>query len=426
MTKNKNSNKKEKDNDYNIAKDNKNSVEKILKTFKENLHGVRFYFNKFGVLAEGEDDDAQKSAEEFSRDFFEILDNIEEPIKNTKSDQSDEKPIKISDDKIKKLVEMMRKRPKLSVQNFEILSSSSFLMLNNYFEYLIADLLTYHYTKFKNTLNSKEFKISLKEIDEYDSIADLEKHLIFREVETMLIEMPFDSLLKHFEKKLNISLSNEIVDWKIINECRERRHIIVHNASKVNKKYILRTNNPDGKKIGDKIIVDRKYFESVFSEIRLAGLLLSYECWGNWDNNKTLKAIKSMLDESFDSLSQNEIMFCYKLSQYIGKIEPRNDEQEDALLRAKFNMCISLKMQNKTTELNKVLKTIKVGTCTPLFKLAHAILSNKNDSIIIEFAEDSLKLEEIDFEDYKSWPLFQFTRSEKVLNEQMEQIFNPE
>jgi len=404
-------------------KKKQDSVENILRSFKTNLHSIKFFFNKFGEIAENEDEDALKNAKEFTKEIMEGLGISVDEKGKSKTNKNEEKP-NISEEKLLEITRKLKKRPKLSAQNFGILSSSSFLMLNNYFEYLIADLLTYHYSKFKDTLNSKEFKISLQEINEYETVEELEKHLIFKEVETMLIEMSFDSLIKHFKTKFNISSNEEIVNWDIINECRERRHIIVHNASVINKKYLSRTNNPENKKVGDKLSISKEYFQKVFLEIKLAGLLLSYDCWGNWDSEKATSAIKNMLVESFDSLNENNIDFCFRLTSYIKKIKARDEVQEDLLMRAKFNLCIALKNQEKTTELNKTLKTIKVGTSTPLFKLAHAILSEKTEKIILELIEQSFKLDEISYDTYKEWPMFEFTRKKKKLNTQIEKILN--
>jgi|TARA_B110000908_G_C10188592_1_gene419293 hypothetical protein len=399
------------------------SVAKILRSFKSNLHSIKFFFNKFGGIAENEDESALKSAQEFTKTIMQDLGiSIDEKEKG-ETKKNNDKP-KITEEKLLEITRKLKKQPKLTSQNFQILSSSSFLMLNNYFEYLIADLLTYHYTKFKDTLNLKEFKMSLKEVNEYETIEELEKHLIYKEVETMLIEMSFDSLIKHFKTKFNISSSDEIVNWDIINECRERRHLIVHNASIVNKKYLSRTNNPENKKVGDKLSINKEYFQKVFLEIKLAGLLLSYDCWGSWDGENATKAIQDMLVESFDSLNENNIDFCYRITSYIQKIEARDEDQEDILLRAKFNMCIALKKQKKTPELNKILKTIKVGTSTPFFKLAHAILSDKVDKTILDLLEQSFKLKQVTIETYSEWPIFEFIRNKKILNTKIEKILN--
>lgn len=405
-------------------KKNDVSVEAILTTFKSNLSNVDFFFKRFSVIAEDEDIEIHNNAVEYITTAFKDA-GVE--LKE-KDDQNETYENKLSIDQIsnifsesqiKELGKILKKTPKLTNQNFKILSSSSFLMLNNYFEYLIADLLSYYYNKFKNTLNSKEFKVSLKEISEYESIEDLEKYLILKEVETMLVELSFDGLLNHFKTHFKISLNDEIINWDIINECRERRHLIVHNASVVNKKYISRTNNPENKKIGDKISITKQYFQDVYNEIKLAGLLLTYECWGSWDKEKATKAINEILNESFEYLIQKKFIECDKITTYVDKIQARNDDEENILMRIKFNKCIALKKLDKKIDLNKILLSVKVGTSTPIFKLAHAILSDKNDSVIIELIEKSFKLKEIDQESYSDWPLFEFIRVKKTLNKKV-------
>jgi hypothetical protein len=276
--------------------------------------------------------------------------------------------------------------------------------------------LTFYYSKYKDSLSSRELKISLKDICEHESIEELEKSLIYREVESMLVELTFDGLLDHFSKKMQIDLAEQIIDWELIKECRERRHIIVHNGSVVNKKYLTRTNNPDNLKIGDKIKVSKEYFWKSFNEFRLAGHLLSFNCWGNWDKQNIDTAIHQMLMESFEYLQINLYDSCYRLTTYSEKITPRNEDQEDYLLRMKFNQCIALKKLGKKPELKKVLSSIKVGTSTPLFKLAHAILSDNTEKVIIGLVEQAYALEDINKTDYLEWPLFEFLRAKEKMN----------
>jgi hypothetical protein len=394
-------------------KEDKPSVEKILKSFKDNLFGVKLYFDKFGDKAENEDVEQVK----------ENSDYLEKCLKELGVDlnlpDEEKKKLEISEDKFAQFTKKLRKQPKISMKNFEILSSSSFLMLNNYFEYLLADLLTYFYSKFKDSIKTKELKVSLNEINEYDSIEELENSLILKEVETMLVELSFDSLLDHFNRKLKVELEKDIVDWDKIIELRERRHIIVHNGSLVNKKYITRSKNPFNLKVGDKVTIDKEYFKSAFDEIKLAGLILCYNCWGNWDKENLDDAVYEMLMDSFDALLINNSEFCYRLTRYIENIDPRTEDQEDYLLRAKFNQCISLKQLGKKSELKKELSKIKVGTSTPIFKLAHATLSDKSDKTILELIKQTKAIKDIDLDDYNEWPLFSFLRDKKELNDKI-------
>lgn len=400
-----------------VKKDKEQSVNKIYDSFKENLFGIGFYFEKFGRLAITEDKDVVDKT-------IHLIDEYFAEIGIDPSSSAEEiKKLKLPKDAINQLARKLTKQPPISIKNFEILSSGSFLMLNNYFEYLLTDLLIYHYSKFKSSLNSREFKVSLKELEEYNDLNELSEALILKEVETMLIELTFDQLLNHFTKDLAIDLNDNIVNWELIKECRERRHLIVHNSSIVNKKYLARTKNPDKLKVGDKINVSKEYFDNAYEEFRLAGMLLLLNCWGKWDKDKTDSAITKIVDETFDGLQNGQINFVFRFTEYLPNVEPRNEDQEDRILRARFNRCIALKKLNKKEDLKKTLKNIKVGTASPVFKLAHAILSDKDNVTIKKLLRQSYTLKEIDIDDYNEWPMFDFLREDEKLNSELLGIF---
>lgn len=346
-----------------INNNKKQTVNSILDNFKKNLFGIEYYYDKFGSLAKGEDVDELKRNSEF------VLSCLKEIGIDTKKSKTNKTKQSISKEMILQLATKIQKQPKISAKNYEILSRSSFLMLNNYFEYLLSDLLSYHYNKFQKSLNEKKFGIALKEINEFESIEEFTRSLITKEVESMMVELSFDELLEHFHKNLEIDNERQIIFWDKIRESRERRHLIVHNSSIVNKKYILRTNNPFNLKIGDVIHIDEEYFRNSCKEFLLAGLILSYNSWGKWDKEKSTEAIYEMMSDSFDLLKQNEYLIVSRFTNYCQKIEPRNEEQEDALLRIKFNRLISLKKLGSESELLKETKKMKLGTASRFLNL---------------------------------------------------------
>lgn len=387
----------------------KKSVFIILTEYRTNLFAIETFFEKFGLIAQTEDKTAIDGKVEYIKQCM-----IEMGIDESKP----EKEQKFSSEEVMLFAKKILKTPKLSHQNFEILSNSSFLILNNYFEYLLSDLITYYYQKFKESLYGKDFKISLEELNEFENIEELNSSLILKEVETMMIEFSFHKLLEHFRDVLSIDLEDQIINWKKIEEFRERRHLIVHNSSVVNKKYIMRTNNPYNLKIGEIIDIPSDYFNDAYLEFYLAGLVLSYNCWSKWDKKNIDEALSDLLNESFENLKLSKFELTKRLTDYSNKIEARNDEQEDLLLRVKFNRCIALKKLDNQTELKKDLKKIKVSTSLPVFKLAHAILSDKEE-LIIKSVKQTKALKDIDKEKYIEWPIYSFIRENKKLNEKV-------
>jgi len=397
------------------------NVESIYGTYFQNLNSVKLYFNKFGNLASGEDETIkEKSKEFFDQALTEITEEMESVKKNEKGDNNISK--EDAEKFLQKFARKLRKQPRISPKNYEILSRSSFLMLNNYFEYLIADLLSYYYNKFKNSLNEKEFKFTLKELNEYESIEEATKDLIVKEVENLIIDKTFNELLEHFEDKLSISLEKNLIKWSEIIEIRERRHLIVHNSSIVNKKYISRTKNPFNYKIGDIVHIDKNYFLKAWSQFKLAGQLLIFNCWGNWDKDNIDNAIYQIMIQTFEDLNSKSYDLVCKTCKYSEQIEPKNENQEDYILRIKVNNAISLKKQNKDSEVKKVLKNIKVGTATPIFKIAHNILSEKHEDLEELFTQ-AIVVDKLIIDNYLEWPIFDFVREKEDINKKLIKTF---
>ncbi|RCR69297.1 MoaD/ThiS family protein [Larkinella punicea] len=407
---------------------NTKGIENIYKTYQANLKAVSYYFEKFGDLAIGEDRSMASEASGFINALFQKsgidIDTIRNNDKKNRDDNEKSSfKIQIDEADANLLLKMVDKQSKISTKNFEVLSKGAFLMLNNYFEYLLADLLSFYYTSFQKSLNDKEVKMSLKEINEYESIEELVNAQIQREVEAMLIEKTFEQLLDHFETRLKISLEKDIINWSLIKEYRERRHIIVHNSSIVNKKYITRTDNPYNLKIGDTVGISKEYFAESLRVFQIAGLLLIFECWGNWEKGTADKAIETMMVQSFNFLKNNDNHLAKSICNFSDKIEARNEHQENCLLRLLINKCIALKRLDNKTTLKKELKKIKVGTSTPIFKIAYLIL-NDNDEDLLENFKRAKVLKEIDKHIYFEWPIFEFIRNRDDLHLEIINILN--
>lgn len=395
------------------------NVETIYKSFQVNMESVHFYFTKFGNLASGEDENIISNNNIFFEEVFEELHSEVERLKNKRVNPEDENE-KVDPDEqtrilFKRITRKASKQSKISPKNFEILSRGSFIMLNNYFEYLLVDLLTHFYKKFQSSLSAKEFKVSLQELSEYETINEITNHLILKEVESILVEKTFDQLLDHFEKVLNVSLENEIINWDKIIELRERRHLIVHNSSVINKKYISRTKNPYNFKIGDTVHITNDYFVESFKNLDLAGKILCFNSWGSWDSENSTKAIEQIMLASFDSLIKKDLEITLKFCKYADQIKARNPEQQDFLLRTQINKAIALKKLNKKGELTKLLKVLPIGTASPVFKVAFQILEDNHNDLVDNFKK-AIIVDNLIIDQYLEWPIFDLIREDEELN----------
>lgn len=350
-------------------------------------------------------DDKSNSGETIN-ESEEIVDKKE----NLKTETEIEESTTIPTEKYELFLYRLDKAPKIQSKNLEILSNSTFLMLNNYYEYLFADLLSFHFTNNNNIIEEKNISISLSELKNFTTIEEAYKDLLFKEIEKLLLDLNFEELKNYF-KKLDVSLAENYINWNLINEIRERRHLIVHNNGIVNQKYLNKSNNLHNLKIGDSVNVDNDYLKTAIDETLYAGALLIINCWAKWDKEFSSDAVSEIVDLSFECLKKKKYHLVIRLCEYAEKeIKPRNEAEEIYFLNIKINHCIALKELSRTKDLNSKIGNIRFGTLTPIYKLAKSILIDDfkeaqnifNQAIIV----DNLIKDQ-----YLDWPLFENLRN---------------
>ncbi len=418
--------------------ENTSKINLIYEQFVLNIQSVQLFFKKFSILALEEDKSiliskkeylekalkktfGQKAFEEMMTKIDEVAE-IEEIEVNTTTVIEEENISKTNSSEYNKsnyydLMIQMENAPKLQTKNYEILANSTFLILNNYFEFLFADLLTFHFTNNRNLIGEKNINISLNDLKNYSTIEEAYDDFLFKEVEKLLLEMTFEEIKNYF-KKLDVSLSEDFIKWDNINEIRERRHLLVHNNSIVNKKYIAKSNNPYNLNIGDIAKIDEDYLNKSIVEIQVAGILLIMNCWGKWGKKHATDAIMELLTLTFDLLKQKRNRTASRICEYVEKnIKPSNDDEENCIIRIKFNYCISLKRIDEKKILEKKLEELRVGSMSPIFEIAKHILSDEY-KIAISLFKNSITVDEFIIDDYLEWPIFEEIRNDKDLNDE--------
>lgn len=416
------------------------SINSVYDQFVNNISGLEAFFKTFAIKAIEQD----KSIVEDRKTHFEkailksfgpeMLDEVMERNKDDseelENEDESEEMIQEEDEKlddenhegntfskeqIENFLYELSKSPKRLDKNYEILTNGTFIMLNNYFEYLFADLLTFHFTSNKQILEERNTSISLNELKNYTTIEEAYNDILFREVEKILLDMSFEEIKNYF-KKLDISLSEKLIDWSVINEIRERRHIIVHNNSRVNQKYISRTEGMYDFKVGDIVDVNPDYLWSSINEIKLAGVVLIMNCWGKWSTDTSTEAIGELMELSYELLKSKQSESVVKLCCYIDQsIKARNDDEENYILRAKINHCIALKRLGLMDNLTSKLKGIRTGALSPIFKIAKHLLKNEHKEII-PLVGQAILVDDLLIDDYLAWPLFEDIREDEEYN----------
>jgi hypothetical protein len=403
----------------------------IIDSFTNNLESIRVFISNVEPVASAYDEQVLKKIETAKSKIKEIISSAEEKIsaniKSTpikKRDFPKERVEQAAEDIIKVLIDY-RKLPRITIAQVELLYKSSFVMLTSFFDYLLYDIIHCYYKLFPASL-SEELSINLSELK---LCADRDEAI------DVILDKKVDSLLREGLKKqklflkneLEINLKEEIINWDIINEAIERRNIIVHNNSIVNKRYLRNVNLlvvPEERKAikeGEQLSVTTEYFKRAYDEIFITGVVLAQGCWRKWMRDDVNNADKNLI---------NSIIFGLLLREEWGVAErvgffSKDIKVYDAASRyiLDINYCQSLKWQGEKAELSKELNKFDESNLSPRFMVALSALKGDKDGFYKNM-EKAAAIGEMTQEDFYEWPLFRELRQDVKYEERIKKAFS--
>jgi hypothetical protein len=148
----------------------------------------------------------------------------------------------MTDVTVKKNYENLRHALGVSVGLPKFLREMSFVYLIARFEDFISKELKNIFIKKDEVLRTtaKDRKVSYQEVFDAPNLESLKDKIIEREVTRILMQdlERINGDLKHF---LHTDLTSNESNWKAIQECFQRRHILIHNNGRVNSTYRQKT-----------------------------------------------------------------------------------------------------------------------------------------------------------------------------------------
>jgi len=323
---------------------------------------------------------------------------------------------------------------KLIYQNLELpepkspnknghLWKSNFVFLISSFEYLISDIISFYYKYYPKSELDNVFEVNLKNITNFETIEDFIDDIIAKKVETLLYKSNEDQL-EFLRKTIKLDLSTNFINWNLIKEAVLRRHLIVHNNSKINKRYLSEIDKQYADDVseleeGKQVQIGSKYFNKVYQELFIAGNILIQNGWRKWLKEFEEVANADLIDLTFDG----NIDGLYKISEKIGlygkSIETINN---DFKFRININYCLSLKNQGFSDLLEIETKKMDISNLSPIYILAyHSLIDNCEDAL--KYIKHAKTVDKLEFEQVMEWPLFEGLRKDDNFIKKVKTIY---
>ncbi|MCX5991922.1 MAG: hypothetical protein NTZ04_06300 [Chloroflexi bacterium] len=402
--------------------------------FRSNLESLEIFVGRVAPIAKEYDkatsDKVLETLEELIRGNA-----IKQETAEPESSKSKVKPKKGAQDGVKiiidhrsyaKLLQITSKIPLLTATQIDLLYKSSLVMLLSYFDFLVSDLIHCYYQSYPESLSDSEKDLCLR-LDELRLCSDLTEAMncvVNKEVDKVLRDN-LETQKKYLKQRLGIELQEDIVNWHRINEAIERRNLIVHNNSKINRFYLknadisIAPEKPKDLREGKQIGVTEDYFSGVFNEIYLAGVVLLQSCWRHWRKDDIRSADGTLLADCYDALCKQQWNAAERICLF-GKQQKISDGA--VRLGLDVNYCQSLKWQNRTSELQKQLATYDMSTLSPMYKLALCALESDRDGFYANLP-NAIIVDEMEEDYFAQWPLFRELREDPDYEQRVKSAF---
>jgi len=391
----------------------KYSIKTIYHGFVSNLENLQLFVNRLSPVATRHDKASIDQINRVMDKTFKIMGfSKRELLKKVKNNEKIN--IKLNKKQGETVINTLKALPKdMSLHNIELLHKSSFIMLTCYFDFLITDLMRYFYDLYPESLSNKDLSVSLSELKTCKDIQEAVDYAVSKEIDKVLYKS-LSEQIRYFETFLKIECKNNFINWEKLNEAIERRNIIVHNNSVINRRYLRNINvsvlNKKKKdlKEGNQIKITKDYFMGILDEFYIAGIVLMQSCWRKWKKEDVKFADEELISNSYSLLVQEKWSMAERLGLFSQTCSLGNEQNR---LYLDINHCQALKWQGKKGSLEKEIKKFDISSLSPIYKLAlHTLRSDRKN--FYKHLKDAVIVDGLNKDAINQWPLFREFRKD--------------
>ncbi|WP_159053695.1 hypothetical protein [Variovorax sp. PMC12] len=290
-----------------------------------------------------------------------------------------------------------------------VLAKSLFTHLFAEFDSYIGELLRVIYLKSDKLIKGISREISLSDLMDFSSLADVKVAMVDKEIDTFRRESYIEQFAA-LERKLGLSL-RKFKEWPAFVELSQRRNLLIHNGGLVSEQYLTvcakeKYSFADKVKIGDPLEVSFEYFSTASRILSKVGLMLAYTLWSKLFPEEAPIFHMSLNETMYHCLQHKRWKFVGELRDFVLSEPLRKDLSEMDLRIRIINAAIGLKFSGDTEGASDLLKSVDWTASIRDFKLATVVLKDEYAEAVEIMKSIGKAGEIIQQSCYHSWPLF--------------------
>ena len=331
--------------------------------------------------------------------------------------------LEVANDKESKVIAEKNLRKKLrdikrhsSSSPVQTLEKSLFISLFSAFDKFIGDLIEVLFKKKPDLYKKLNKEINITNALEYESIEDLRKYFLDKEIETIR-RKSYQEQFKKFENQFDIKLT-KFDQWSDFIEQSQRRNLFTHCDGVVSQQYIdvCKTVNINIEtSVGEKLKVGSDYLFKSCMIVAQVGIMLGQTLWRKLVSNEINKADIHLNSKIFNFLHQEEWSNAITIGNFAHSLPKKSNESLERMFL--INHAIALNAINKKDKAKDLLDTKDWSATLLDFTLAYSVITYDYDeakNIMLKIGKESKFVSEIPYHD---WPLFrEFRESDQFIS----------
>lgn len=294
----------------------------------------------------------------------------------------------------------------------------------SFYDAYLAELLECAYAIKPQLLNSCEKEFSFSEIIQFESIDSLKKHIIEKDVESVIRES-HSKQLDIISKKFNVSLTSDLPCYNDFIEITERRNLFVHTNGRVSSQYLsICKNRPVDHKdsdvqLGEDLLATPEYVNHCYKTLFEIGVKLGQVIWRKLENDLE-RADDSLIDIGYDLLKNQKFDLACIITDFSCKpyVKHFNKINEYVLC---VNQALAYYLKGDKTKCEQIINSVDWSGADLKYRLAHKVLLEQyNDAV--EIMKSIGKTDEMHMA-YSEWPLFNNFRKEQAFKDVFKNIY---
>lgn len=308
----------------------------------------------------------------------------------------------------------------------EVLERSLFVNLYSEYDHFFGLLLRELYKRRPDLLATLSKQISFDELLKFENIESVKNAVLEAEIESIRREGYIEQF-SILQKKFGLPLT-KFNDWPQFVESAQRRNLMVHCGGHVSEQYLQVCDGasykfPDRPRVGDKLKLGFEYFETSSALVARVAFMLTHTLWR--------KVLPSESEQANDELNEQIYrVLCakrWKTAAHLGTFSLTETMLSGASgMQHRIRLCntaIALKNLKQFDELKRLLGSMDWSASIRDFRLALAILEDRNADAASLMKQIGKKGELVHEVAYHQWPLFSGFRELPEFHRAYEDIY---